>query len=76
MLAETLRHEHDPDEDEEGQRQDLSARFSTKSPMGFAEISMTMVDTIIATTMTQIWSAMPTAVITESSEKTTSTIMI
>jgi hypothetical protein len=43
---------------------------------GLREISITMVDTIIATTMTQIWSAMPTAVMTESSEKTTSTIMI
>ncbi len=45
---------------------------SMKRPSGLAASSITITDSRIAATITGMWSAMPTAVITESSENTMS----
>ena len=45
---------------------------STKSPIGLAANIITPTDATTAATITLIWSTMPTAVITESSENTMS----
>ena len=49
---------------------------STNSPIGLAATSITSTDTTTAATMTLMWSTMPTAVITESSENTMSMMAI
>ena len=45
---------------------------STNSPIGLAATSITPTEATTAATMTPIWSTMPTAVMTESSENTMS----
>ena len=58
---------------QEGERQDLDARVPLDEVAdGLADTSITSIARTMATIMTDTWFAIPTAVITESSENTMS----